>query len=94
MALHYLFISKVIIMAQPEEYLFQAIKIIAESMSLPFDQTKRGRVTKKLDNGRYKVRILDNEYTIKSQFNFDVNESVLVLFPCGDTTDLYLYPNK
>lgn len=77
-----------------EECLFQAVKVIAESISLPFDQTRMGRVVEQLDNDRYKVQIQDQIYTIKSQFYFNVNERVFVLFPCGNNKDLYIYPNK
>lgn len=65
-----------------------------ESMNMPFDQTKSGRVIEILENGRYKVQIKDKTYTIKSQFHYSVNEQVSVLFKCGNEHDLYIHPNK
>jgi hypothetical protein len=70
------------------------MEIIAETLPHPFDQTKRGRVAEKLPNNQYKVQLQDKVYTIKSNFSFEVNESVLVMFPQGRDTDLYLYPNR
>lgn len=81
-------------MDKTKENLFKAIETIMKSMPMPFDQTKIGRVTEKIDNNRYKVQIQDHIYTIKSQFDFSINERVFVLFPCGNNKDLYIYPNK
>ena len=81
-------------MDKAKENLFKAIKIIMESMNMPFDQTKDGRVIEILDNGRYKVQIRDKTYTIKSQFHYNVNEQVSVLFKCGNEHNLYIHPNK
>lgn len=81
-------------MSPETQRIFEMVKIIIEETNFSFDQTKRGRVVEKLNNNIYKVRILEDVYTIKSKFDFNVNESVLVLFPCGSRTDLYIYPNK
>lgn len=81
-------------MDKTKENLFKAFEVIMKSMPMPFDQTKIGRVTEKIDNNRYKVQIQDHIYTIKSQFDFSINERVFVLFPCGNNKDLYIYPNK
>ena len=70
------------------------MEIIAETLPHPFEQTQRGRVAEKLPNNQYKVQLQDKVYTIKSNFSFEVNESVLVMFPQGRDTDLYLYPNR
>ena len=81
-------------MDRAKENLFKAIKIIAKEIEKNFDQTKTGRVIEVLDNSKYKVEIQGTKYTIKSKFIYEVGERVLVLFPCGSKTDLYLYPNK
>lgn len=81
-------------MANINDYICQAIDVFFKNTPLSFDQTKIGRVTEVLSNNRYKVKIQDNFYTIKSLFNYSVNEKVFVLFPCGSTTNLYIYPNK
>lgn len=81
-------------MDKTKENLFKAFEAIVKSMPMSFDQTKMGRVVEQLDNNRYKVQIQDQIYTIKSQFYFNVNERVFVLFPCGNKKDLYIYPNK
>lgn len=81
-------------MDKAKENLFKAFQVIAESVGMSFDQTKVGRVIEILTNNRYKVQIYGDTYIIKSQFHYSVNERVFVLFPCGSTTDLYLYPNK
>lgn len=81
-------------MDKTKDNLFRAIRAIIETMPMPFDQTKTGRVIEKLNNNRYKVQIQDRIYTIKSQFYFDVGERVDVLFKCGSTTDLRIHPNK
>lgn len=80
-------------MTQEEEQLFQAIEILTQG-SLPYDQTKRGRITEKLENNIYKVTIQGDTYKVKSKFNFNVDESVLILFPQGRKNDLYIYPNE
>lgn len=81
-------------MTQNIDYMLEAMKIVAKGLENNFDQTRVGRVTEKLDNNRYKVQIQDHIYTIKSQFDFSINERVFVLFPCGNNKDLYIYPNK
>lgn len=81
-------------MPKDTDYLLKAMEIIAANLPHPFDQTRRGRVIEKLSNNQYKVQLQDKVYTIKSNFTFEVNESVLVLFPQGRDTDLYLYPNR
>lgn len=81
-------------MANINDYICQAIDVFFKNTPLSFDQTKIGRVTEILSNNKYKVQIKDHVYTIKSLFNFNVNERVFVLFPCGIDTDLYIYPNK
>lgn len=83
-------------MADIREYICQAIDVFLKDKNtpLPFDQTKVGRVIEILNNNKYKVQIQGDTYTIKSQFHYSVNERVFVLFPCGSTTDLYIYPNK
>ena len=80
-------------MDKSKENLFRAIRAIIDSMPLPFDQTKIGRVTEILSNDKYKVQIKDHVYTIKSKFYFSVGERVFVLFPCGNDKDLYIHPN-
>ena len=60
----------------------------------PKDESKRGRVTRKVDGNHYEVQIQGTTYKIKSNFTFEVNENVLVLFPQGRSTDLYIYPNR
>ena len=47
-----------------------------------------------MENNIYKVTIQGDTYKVKSKFNFDVDESVLVLFPQGRKNDLYIYPNE
>lgn len=81
-------------MANINDYICQAIDVFFKNTPLSFDQTKIGRVTEILSNNRYKVKIQDHTYTIKSSFNYAVNERVFVLFPCGRDTDLYIYPNR
>lgn len=83
-------------MADIKEYICQAIDVFLKDKNtpLPFDQTKVGRVIGILNNNRYKVQIQGDTYTIKSMFNYNLNERVFVLFPCGNSTDLYIYPNK
>ena len=81
-------------MSPETKKIFEMVKIIIRETDFSFDQTRRGRIVEKLNNNLYKVRIFDEVYTIKSKFDFNVNESVLVLFPCGSKTDLYIYPNK
>ena len=81
-------------MDKSKENLFRAIRAIIDSMPLPFDQTKIGRVTEILSNNKYKVQIKDHVYTIKSKFHFSVGERVFVLFPCGNDKDLYIHPNN
>lgn len=70
------------------------MKIVAKGLENNFDQTRAGRVIEKLDNNRYKVQIQGDTYTVKSNFNYEAGERVFVLFPCGNKTDLYLYPNN
>lgn len=53
-----------------------------------------GRIVKKLKDGKYEVIIKDKLYNIKSHFHYENGEKVLVLFPSGQTSDLYIYPNK
>lgn len=81
-------------MDKTKENLFKAFEAIVKSMPMPFDQTRTGRVIEKLDNNRYKVQIHGDTYTVKSNFNYEAGERVFVLFPCGNKTDLYLYPNN
>lgn len=81
-------------MDKSKDNLFKAIQKIIESMGMPYDQTKPGRVIEILSNHRYKVKIYDKIYTIKSLFHYNVDERVWVLFPCGNDKDLYIYPNK
>lgn len=81
-------------MTQDIDYMFEAMKIVAKGLGNNFDQTKIGRVIEKLDNNRYKVQIQECIHTVKSNFNYEAGERVFVLFPCGNKTDLYLYPNN
>jgi hypothetical protein len=81
-------------MANINDYICQAIDVFFKNTPLPFDQTKIGRIIDILNNNRYKVQIQGDIYIIKSMFNFDINERVFILFPCGNSTDLYIYPNK
>lgn len=76
------------------DYMLEAMKIVAKGLENNFDQTKIGRIIEKLDNNRYKVQIQGDTYTVKSNFNYEAGERVFVLFPCGNKTDLYLYPNN
>ncbi len=82
-------------MDKETEFLFQAIDVFFKHKlnSLPFDQSKYGRVVEKTGNS-YKVKIHDEEHNIKSKFDFNVGERVLVLFPQGRSKDLYIYPNE
>lgn len=77
-----------------KEKLLEAMTIIVQSMQMSFDQSKYGRITERLYNNTYRVQIQGDTYTIKSLFSFSVGERVLVLFPCGNKKDLYIYPNK
>lgn len=81
-------------MVNINDYICQAIDVFFKNTPLSFDQTKVGRVIEILENNKYKVQIRDHTYTIKSLFTYSVNERVFVLFPCGNDTDLYIYPNK
>lgn len=81
-------------MDKAKENLFKAFQVIAESVGMSFDQTKVGRIVEILPNNRYKIQIHSDVYTVKSQFDYNVDERVFILFPCGSSTDLYLYPNK
>lgn len=81
-------------MAGLEQYLFKAMNILIEQKNFPFDITKRGRIVASPTSGVYVVSVQDTEYKVRSKFNFTVGESVLVLFPQGNSNDLYIYPNK
>jgi len=73
--------------------LFEAIRIILDSIDNSSDISAYGRILSKTGNV-YSVEVEGSIYTIKSNFNYEVSERVLVLFPRGRKTDLYLYPNK
>lgn len=75
---------------------FEAIEVLLKEYKISADVTKTGRVIEILSNNKYKVQIYDKVYSIKSQFYYDVNEKVWVLFPQGrdNPNDLYIYPNK
>lgn len=81
-------------MDKTKDNLFRAIRAIIETMPMPFDQTRDGYVVEILDHNFYKVKIQDATYKIKSQFHFNLNERVSVLFKCGSKTNLYIHPNK
>ena len=83
-------------MSPETQKVFEAIEILLKEMKTSADQTKTGRIIEVLKNNKYKVQIYDKTYTIKSKFNFSVNEKVFVLFPQGreNPNDLYIYPNK
>ena len=83
-------------MDKSKENLFKAIRVIVNSMPMPFDQTKRGRIIEILSNNRYRVQIADKNYTIKSYFSYSVDETVWVTFPQGrdNPDDLYIRPNR
>lgn len=81
-------------MAGNEKYLFQAMKVLIDNMKFEFDITKKGRVIAIPSVGIYQVQIQGKDYEIKSKFNYKIGETVFVLFPQGNTTDLYLYPNQ
>lgn len=84
-------------MAGNEKYLFQAVKIIIENMKFGFDITKKGRVVScdtSTSSNIYQVQIQGKDYRVQSKFNFNIGETVFVLFPQGNETDLYLYPNQ
>jgi len=75
---------------------FEAIEVLLKEYKISADVTKIGRVIEILANNKYKVQIYDKVYAIKSQFHYDVNEKVWVLFPQGrdNPNDLYIYPNQ
>ena len=83
-------------MSPETQKVFEAIEILLKEMKASADQSKTGRIIEVLKNNRYKVQIYDKVYIIKSKFDFDINEKVLVLFPQGreNPNDLYIYPNK
>lgn len=81
-------------MSPETQKVIEMVQIIIENTSFNFDQSKYGRVIDVLSDNRYKVQIRDKIQEIKSLFNYIVNERVLVLFPCGNDKDLYIYPNK
>lgn len=81
-------------MKQPMDYMLDAMRIVAKEIEKNFDQTKAGRIVEKLENNRYKVEIQGSTYSVKSNFIYEEGERVFVLFPCGNRTDLYLYPNR
>ena len=81
-------------MDKTKDNLFRAIRAIMETMPMPFDQTRDGYIVEILDHHFYKVKIQDATYKIKSQFHFNLNERVSVLFKCGSKTNLYIHPNK
>ena len=81
-------------MDKTKDNLFRAIRAIIETMPMPFDQTRDGYVVEILDHNFYKVKIQDVTYKIKSQFHFNLNEKVSVVFKCGSKSNLYIYPNK
>ena len=72
----------------------EAFKIIMENFNYNFDQSKYGIVVEILPYHKYKIQIKDKIYEVKSLFNYSIDERVLVLFPCGNDRDLYIYPNK
>lgn len=75
---------------------FEAIEVLLKEYKISADVTKTGRVIEILSNNKYKVQIYDKVYSIKSQFHYDINEKVWVLFPQGreNPNDLYIYPNQ
>lgn len=81
-------------MSPDTEKIFEMVKVIIAESDFSFDQTRTGLVTEILTNNKYRVQVQGDTYTIKSQFCYAVGERVFVLFPCGRSTDLYLYPNK
>ena len=76
------------------KYILEAIEVVLKNTRFNYDQTKIGRVVEVLDNNRYKVLIQGNTKTIKSEFSYSVGERVFVLFPSGNDTSLYIYPNR
>lgn len=76
------------------ESIFRAIQAIIDGQKWIFDITRNGRITAIVNDNKYKVEVNGMIYTIKSNFKYEVNERVRVLFPNGSSTDLYLYPNK
>lgn len=82
-------------MSYYNSYILEAITTVVKKMGYNFDVTKRGLITEVLSGNRYKVKVYDKTYTIKSNFSYNVGERVFVLFPQGqDTEDKYLYPNR
>lgn len=79
---------------QSMDYMLDAMKIVAKEIEKNFDQTETGRIIEKMENNRYKVKIRDVVYIVKSKFIYEEGERVFVLFPCGNKHDLYLYPNR
>lgn len=68
------------------------MKIIYENIATNSDSSTYGRILTKTGN-EYSVDVEGVTYKIKSQFEFNLNERVLVLSPSGGT-EKYLYPNK
>lgn len=82
-------------MSPETQKVFEAIEVLLKEYKISADITKIGRVIGILPN-KYKVQIQDKVYIIKSQFHYDINEKVWVLFPQGreNPNDLYIYPNQ
>lgn len=76
------------------EGLFKVIEVFLKHHSLPFDQTKDGRVVEIPSKNTYKVKIQDKIHTIKSEFHYSVGEKVSVTFKCGNEHNLLLHPNR
>lgn len=83
-------------MSPETQKVFEAIEVLLKEYEISADVTKVGRVIEILPNNKYRVQIYDKIYSIKSKFNFSINEKVWVLFPQGreNPNDLYIHPNE
>lgn len=74
--------------------ILQAINnmISPQLVSLKYDKTFRGKITKIIDAGVYEVQVNGNTYTLSYDGNLNVGDIVKVKSPLNNFSDIYIEP--